>query len=620
LSAVNELVKKIEKASESYYAGDAIISDEEFDLLLLSLKELDPDNHFFSRVGSAPKISHREKAKHKQKMGSLLKISELEDLRKWAEKYTTMTEFIWADKLDGLSISLEYQDGKFVRGVTRGDGEVGEDITANVNKMKFPKEISILGEVLVRGEMVIPLVDWNTHFKGDKNPRNSVSGTSRRIDGCLTQHVQIYAFSLITDKITFNTLSESFELLSGYGFKTPRYGVVSTLQELSEELTLTNKIRPTLSYEIDGIVISENSIKSFKAEGEVDGRPRAARAFKFEAAQAISILREVEWQTGRTGVITPVAILDPVIISGVTISRATLCNVDEISRLGIGIGSKLIVKRANDVIPKIVSTVTSGEKIKFPTNCPSCGSVTIIDEVRVTCTEKQNCPAQNKQIFIHYLDYLSIKGMGEKLVEKLMDAGKLKDLSDLYRLKIEDISELERMGEKVAKKVINEIEVKSKDISVPKFIGALGMPGFSTKTAEKIFSQYSSLDSMMKISREDLVEIDQVGDLVATAVIAGFERNLAVITKLRNYVTLTFKEKRIGQLTGMIFCFTGFRDQELSDLAQSHGAEESDSLTKKTTHLVAKDLESGSSKLEKARKAGVNVVGINEFKELLNIK
>lgn len=611
-----ELVKKLTEASDAYYNGKSIMSDEEFDLLCEELRVLSPKNSFFKKVGASAKSSAWGKFKHKQPMGSLLKVVDVTTLEKWASKYTQNKELFWADKLDGLSVSLEYQDGKLVRGVTRGDGEVGEDITTNVMRMDVPKSIPTKGEVFVRGEMIFHKSDWEKSFPEDKNPRNSVSGVTRRLDGNNCELVRIYAFAIVGGDDS-KTFFEAIQTLKSYGFKTPRYGVANSLLELEKVIDETTSLRASLSYEIDGVVISENEIASFNKEGEVDGRPRASRAFKFEAQQGVSKLNDVIWQTGRTGVITPVAILTPIELSGVTISRATLCNVEEINRLKVGIGSEVIVKRANDVIPKIVSSVTEGERIKIPTECPSCGAPTKEDGIRVICTDSDYCPAQREQIFIHYLDHLGIKGMGEKLVQKLMESGGLSDLSDLYRLKISDISELERLGEKTAQKVLKDIEDKSRKIPVPKFLGAIGIRGFSTKTAERVYAQYPSIDQILSLSADDLINIDGVGELIADAVVHGLKRNSDLIKRLLAYVTLTDVVKVSGPLSGIVFCFTGFRDKELSEKAKALGGEESESLTKMTTILVAKDPNSGSSKMEKAKKAGVKVLSIEDFRDLL---
>lgn len=615
-SKIKELSQQILEASDKYYNDSAIITDKEFDALVEELKSLDPNNKALKAVG-AKTTSAWVKQKHKQPMGSLLKITTQEELTAWANKYTSGNELFWTEKMDGLSIGLEYSGGKLVKAITRGDGTEGEDITRNVLLMKVPTKIPVKSEILVRAEMILPISAWKKYFTEYSNPRNSVSGTSRRHNGVGCEHIEVYAFSAIGTKN--ETQSLNIKDLRSWGFLTPKNGT-SSPKEIMKVLKKAEEGRSELPYEIDGIVLSENNISAFQEQGEVDGRPRAARAFKFESAEAVTTLKEVLWQVGRTGVITPVGLVNDVQVAGVTISRVTLHNVEEIRRLGIGIGSKVLIKRAGDVIPKIVSTVSKGEDIIVPHECPSCGSQTSRDELRVFCTAGSDCPAQNQQVFLHYLDKLGVLGVGEALIQKLMEAGKLSELPDLYKLKVSDISDLERLGEKVAVKVLKEIKDKSQGITMAEFLSAVGIPGLSNKTLAKVFSKHKNIESVKKLTAEQLMEIDSVGEIVAGNIVSGLKKNSKVIDELLCFVGIEEEKSKSGPLLGVIFCFTGFRDANLSEKAKALGGEESDSLTKAVTHLVAKDPNSSSGKIEKAKKSGVKILGIKEFEELLSTK
>lgn len=351
------LKKLIAQADQEYYnTADPFLLDVDYDFLRDVLNKLSPE--FRSKVGAPPKIDIWPKVKLEIPMGSLLKVNTFEEVEDWMDKYTLKKEIAYSHKLDGSSIELTYEDGRFVRGVTRGSGDIGDDITPNLMKMKFPKKIPagagadlLKGTVKVRGEVVLPIKVWERYFSDYRNPRNSAAGTMRRLDGDRCEHLVVYPFWMLAG-VPLKTKSAMWKTLQKIGFEMPKVGVCKP-QEIEKILRDAEMERDHLPYEIDGIVIEDNDVTFQDAQGMVDNRPRAARAYKFKPQTGITKLLGVEWTVGRTGIITPTALVSPVDIGGVTISRVNLFNIDEMERLGVYIGCQVVVTRCNDVIPRI---------------------------------------------------------------------------------------------------------------------------------------------------------------------------------------------------------------------------------------------------------------------------
>ena len=345
------LTKLVEDLDNAYYnKAKPLADDGDYDYIRSVLNSLDPKAK--AKVGAPVKITVWPKCKLDIPMGSLKKETRLEDLLFWANKYTQNNKICYSDKMDGSSVELTYKDGKFVRGVSRGSGEIGDDLTPNIAKMKFPKTISLKGDVKVRGEVVLHKSDWKRFFPEYKNPRNSAAGTMRRLDGERCEHLRIYAFWLLENGVQPSTKEFAFHALNQIGFHVPRFGTVSPGQ-FEEFLEERKQSREALDYEIDGIVFEENNTGFFEEQGEIDNRPRAARAFKFESLGGVTKLLGVIWQVGRQGVITPVGELEPVNVGGVTISRVMLNNIKYIRDLNLEIGCQVEIIRCNDVIPAI---------------------------------------------------------------------------------------------------------------------------------------------------------------------------------------------------------------------------------------------------------------------------
>lgn len=625
-----KLWELFDEAVDKYYNdGDSPLTDAEFDELYDYLKKNDPTSLKIHKVG-AKSNSVWPKVKHAQPMGSLLKMHDSVELEKWSDKYTTGA-MCWSDKLDGFSISLKYENGKFVQAVTRGDGETGDDITPNVLKMKglvlkVPKGPGFdyhIGKstFYVRAEVVLLKKDFEKHFAGEKNPRNSAVGCSRRLDGAGCEHLSIITYK-IDRSSSLLTMKGNFDLLETMGFMTVNWGIGKSddIQKIFNEYV--EKIRARLPYEIDGLVIYDNCLENFEKQGIVDGRPRAARAYKFPSLDVETTINSVVWQTGRTGVITPVALIEPTAIGGITVGRVNLINPNEIWGLGVGIGSKAILTRCNDVIPRITKTLSKGKKIEIPDKCPSCNHPTEIQESiissRLVCTNKDDCPAQNMGLFLHFLRALDVKGVGESLIEKLMEAGKLTVLPDLYKLQVSDIADLESVGEKVAIKVLNDLEEKSKNIDIPTFIEALGMPQFGQGAAKLLIEKFPTIEAMIEAKPEEL-RIPKIGDSIIDAITKGFALRKEVIFELlsNGYIKLERPKAMVvdGPMTGFAVCFTGIRSEELEAVILSRGGKIASGVSKNTTHLLCKDISSTTGKTQKARELGIKIMTLEEFQE-----
>jgi len=620
---VEQLVEILTKASEAYYTGASIMSDIEYDVLRDRLSKLDPSNPVLAAVG-AKSNSVWPKVKHARAMGSLLKETDLADLHAWAEKYTTGTVH-WSEKLDGFALSLTYVDGRFVRAVTRGDGEVGDDISANVLKMKnLPLHIDFMPVCHVRAEALIDLKTWADHFDGDANPRNSAAGTARRLSGEKCEHIMliVHGVEYEDQKINahFATESARFAELSRLGFTLPASG---SCHHTSLDPVLSNyedNIRSSLGYEIDGIVVKSDDVIHAQELGDVDGRPRAARAWKFKSLGAMTKIIGITWQTGRVGVISPVAELQPINIGGVTISRSLLDNYPMMQKLGLFPNKDVFVERANDIIPRLnllPGEVYDSTSFAMPETCPSCGARTEFDSVRLFCTNDTDCPAQLNRTIMKYLRVLGVKGIGEKLIEKLMDEGLVTTPADLYRLGVSSISALEGQGSKNAKKVVDELRNKSKAVPLDKFVESLAMYGFGSK-AKDLLVYYPTLPAMRAAKYDDILKIDGFGEYVAKCVVDGFATKSELIDKLLEYVTIVEPKAAVSdKLSGMSFCFTGFRDKEAEDKIVSLGGKIASGVSKNTTHLVVADLKSSSTKANKAKELGIQILDPTSMAKML---
>ncbi len=655
---IKELRKIITRHNYLYYVENKPeITDFEFDKLLNELKELEKKYpHLITPDSPTQKVgglasSDFKPVKHNPPMLSLDNCySELE-LKEWYERIKKIVKdedfsMICEVKIDGVSCSVEYRDGVFFRASTRGDGSIGEDVSENVKTIRgLPLKIDVVEKSVVefRGEVYLTKKDFeeinlqqiNNGEEPFSNPRNAASGSLRQKDPRITAKRKlkfaVHSYGKIEGFDEPKTQEEYFHFSRKLMMPiNPFWKKVKNLKEVVEFYNEMGEKRKELDFEIDGIVVKVNEFALRKIIGQTAKSPKWAIAFKFKAEQAKTILKDVIFSVGRTGIVTPVAVLQPVKCGGVIISSSTLHNFDEIKRLGIKIGDKVIIERAGDVIPKIVRAVNeerTGKEIEIaiPTKCPSCGADLFKDneEVYVRCINP-NCPAQLKKSILHFAsrDAMNIEGLGENTVDELLEKKLIKKITDIYYLKKEDLFKLELFKDKKAENLLKQIE-NSKKQNLDKLIYALGIRHVGEKTATMLAEKFKSLDTLMKAQISDILSISEIGNVIAQSVYNFFRQKVVIemINELKNVgVNTVYHQTTKGEkLNNMIFVFTG----ELKSMSRTEaekkvielGGKTSNSVSSKTTFVVVG--ENPGSKYEKAKKLGVKIINEDEFLEMI---
>ena len=644
-----------------YVLDDPEISDFEFDKLMLDLKELElqhpelvtPDCPT-QRVGGAP-ASEFPKVRHPAPMMSLDNTYSVDDLRDFDRRVRELAgrdqvEYVAELKLDGLSMALTYQDGELVRGVTRGDGEVGEDVTSNIRTIRSvplrleEKKLKLIGhpaQFEVRGEVIMTRkafeqTNAQREAAGEPkfaNPRNSAAGSIRQLDPRIVaeRKLDMFIYYLLVNGVELpGEHAQVLETLAKMGFKVnPHWKRCLAFDDLLAYIQKWESQRDGLDYEIDGIVIKVNNTGLWQELGTTAKSPRWAVAYKYPARQATTRVNDIRAQVGRTGTLTPVADLEPVDVGGVTVSHATLHNMDEIERLGLKIGDTVLIQRAGEVIPQVVKVVKAapdGRTFEMPKECPVCGEEVhrAEGEVAYRCVNNA-CPAKLKESLLYFAGRraMNIDGLGEALVDQLVDKGLVHDVADLYKLTHEQLANLERMGSKSAQNLLDEIE-RSKQAELARVIFALGIRFVGERTGQLLANHFGSLDKLAKATPEELVEAEEVGPRVAEAIQEFFQekRNQEVVEELRQ-AGLQFvyaqKRKKGGALQGQTFVLTGTLPHLTRDEAKAKieaaGGKVTGSVSKKTSYVVAG--EEAGSKLDKAREIGVAVIDEAELLKLV---
>lgn len=611
---IKELEDLISYHNDRYYNDKGEISDREYDRLVKELKKLDPKNKLLKKVG-AKVSSSLPKIKHKIPMNSLDKVNTVEEVTDWFEKYIN-DEVLWSEKIDGLSVEASFENGVFNQAVTRGDGFIGEDVTFTVSKVNFPKKLKKNYTGAIRGEVKINKDDFLKYFKEKKTARNAASGILRRLDGDKAEFLTVAFYQIDID---VKTEKEKMEYIEMLGLPTPKWGVAKNIAEIQKVWdSYHNEKRDKLNYEIDGIVLTHNRISEHHELGSVSNRPRFARAYKFESEGEETKILDVTNQVGRTGKITPVAEITPTDVGGATISRVTLHNYKEIRRLNLKLNQKVIVERKGDVIPQITEALEKyGDEIVIPKKCPCCGSKLEIsdDLISIVCTNHDNCTDQLIQGLHFWLKSIGVKDIAEKMVEKLFEAKKVQHIIDFYKLKVEDISSLERSGEKIAIKIIDEINSK-RDLEPEIFLAALGIDQLGDGTS-KLMLQNRSFTQIIEGKNLNLTDIHGIGDITAQAVELGLTKRNKEIKELLRYISI--KEKASGSLNGKSFCFTEVRDKQLEEDIKAQGGNIVDGVNKALSYLIVKDINGGSSKIVKAKKYGVTIIPIEDARKVFKI-
>lgn len=651
---MERLTKEIEQHSYNYYVLDnPTITDFEYDRLIHELMELEKEYPQFKannspteRVGGKV-LEGFETVTHSVPMESLndaFSKEEIEDFDKSVRKSVDNPEYVVEMKIDGLSVSLEYIDGEFVRGSTRGDGTVGEDVTQNLKTVKaIPLRLTEkLPYLEVRGEVYMPVSSFvalnNKREENDEplfaNPRNAAAGSLRQLNSAITaeRNLSIFVFNIqqIQGKELYSH-TESLDYLKQLGFKvSPRYNVFSNIEDAYAEILNIGEMRGELGFDIDGAVIKINDFSTRTKLGSTAKAPRWAVAYKYPAEQKQTKLLDITIQVGRTGVLTPTAELEPVRIAGSTVSRATLHNIDNITSKDIRIGDTVIIQKAGDIIPEVVEVVKekrSGEESVYtmPEKCPVCGTKVVreADEAATRCVNPE-CPAQKIRNIIHFAskDAMDIDGLGPAIIEQLAEQKLVNSPADLYYLRYEDLVEIERMGVKSANNLIKAIE-NSKNAGLDRVIFALGIRNIGSKAGKILAEKYGDIDSLSDATEEELTKIEDIGPIMAKSITNFFSGTGAIdiIQKLRFAgVDLTYTKKSTdNRFEGMTFVLTGtlptYSRDEASEIIENFGGKTSSSVSKNTTYVLAG--EKAGSKLTKAEQLGVKIIDEAEFDSMI---
>ena len=659
---VEYLRKTLEYNSKLYYEKDAPeISDYEYDALFRELvtleaehPELDSPSSPTKRVGGRA-LDKFEKFTHSVRMGSLTDVFSEDELTEFLDKTGKLleanVEYSVEPKIDGLSVSLIYENGVFTKGATRGDGTVGEDVTENLRTVRsIPLTLTEkLPYLCVRGEVYMPrrvFEEINELREAEglslfANPRNAAAGSLRQLDPkvAASRRLEIFVFnlqegSLYSDGRACKTHSESLDRLAELGFTVlPSRKTLSRTEDVIDYVRELGEARPELAFDMDGAVIKLNDLSARAVVGEGSATPKWAVAYKYPPEEKITKLISISIQVGRTGVLTPIANLEPVRLAGSTVSRATLHNINFIRERDIRVGDKVVVRKAGEIIPEIIESIKSeraGEYPEFemPSVCPSCGEPVVRDTAgdgtAIKCINAA-CPAQNSRSIVHFASKgaMNIEGMGPSVVALLLDEGKIKDIADIYTLKVSDIEGLDRMGKKSAENLISAIE-RSKSAGLERLLYALGVRQVGEVAAEQIAAKLQTLDNIMAAGYEDFASIADIGDITAAALVEFFSdatvRELVERLREAGVSFNAVKEKKSNIFEGLTFVLTGtlptMTRDEASELIKERGGKVSGSVSKKTSYVLAG--EEAGSKLTKAKELGIRIIDENEFLAMIN--
>ena len=650
---IQELRDLVRYHSRLYYELDnPELDDYEYDLLyheLLDLEEKYPDlkkaDSPTQKVGGAASLKF-ETVKHIVQMGSLQDVFSYEELFEFDERVRSVIEkpeYVVEPKIDGLSVSLEYRNGVFVRGSTRGDGFVGEDVTHNLMTINsIPKRINcpevsyleLRGEVYISKDTFRKLVDAQ-EIVGErpfKNPRNAAAGSLRQKDPKISakRGLDIFIFNIQQcEGKTFTTHSETLDFVKELGFPVSvSYNRYKNISDAVDNIKFIGENRENYNFDIDGAVIKVNSLADREILGATAKYPKWAVAFKYPPEEKITTLLNIEVQVGRTGAITPTAVFEPIQLAGTVVSRAVLHNQDFIDAKDINIGDKIIVRKAGEIIPEVVALAEKGPNpgtFRLPEYCPACGTKAVRedDEAVLRCPNP-DCPAQLLRNLIHFAsrDAMDIDGMGPAVLTMLVDRGIIKSQADIYSLKPEDISSAERMGEKSAANLMASIE-KSKKAGLSRLLFALGIRNIGQKAADALAQNFGTMDAVMTASSEDISAIDGFGDVMAKSLIEYFSlpQSKKLIEKLKEHGVLMEAEKKVvsDKLHGFTFVLTGtlttMSRDEASAIIIASGGKVASSVSKKTDYVLAG--EKAGSKLNKAESLGIKIIDENEFMEMV---
>ncbi|MGI6742137.1 MAG: NAD-dependent DNA ligase LigA [Eubacteriales bacterium] len=654
---IYELRETINRHRRLYHELDnPEISDYEYDLLFRELTDLENKNPEYitpdspTRQAGYTPAARFSKVTHEIYMGSLNDVFSFDELESFISKTDedagTPIEFSVEEKIDGLSVSIIYENGVLISAATRGDGYVGEDVTDNIRTIKsLPKRISYDGLLEIRGETYMPLSSFEAlnaeRAENDEqlfaNPRNAAAGSLRQLDARITakRNLKVFIFNIQRCEKQFSRHSEGFEFLNSLGFDVVNHTVTSDPEKIKEFVNNIGESRGQLGYLIDGAVIKADLLSDRIRLGETANTPRWAVAYKFPPEEKETVLRHIDVNVGRTGVLTPYAMFEPVHLAGTTVSKATLHNADNISGKDIRVGDTIIVRKAGEIIPEILGVNLSKRPedtipYKMPENCPSCGSSVTREEGEAAfrCLNPA-CPAQLHRNLVHFVstNAMNIVGLGEKLLLKLINENLVANCADIYKLKASELAELERMGEKSAANIIQSIE-NSKTRGLDKLIYALGIREVGEKAAKSLAVHLRDIEKFFESDEEELTGVEDIGEITAHNVIEYFKNpeTRVIVDKLKSFGVLTVLEKTESELpdmfSGMTFVLTGtlasLKRSEAESMIESRGGKTSSSVSKKTNYLLAGT--DPGSKYTKAQTLGIKIIDEAEFMRMIGLK
>ena len=638
---MKELVKLLNKYAYQYYVLDEpTVADVQYDALYNELSALEKETGIVlpdsptRKIGGDP-IKEFAPHKHIKKLYSLDKCNSYDELREWSEKIKKVAPdavYTLEYKLDGLTLCLTYENGYFKGAATRGNGEVGEDVTAQVSTIKsIPLSVPYKGVFEAQGEGIMrlsALKKYNeTAVEPLKNARNGVAGAIRNLDPKVTASRNLDIIFYNVNYIEGENIAsqrENIDFLKRNSFKTDMLFVTTDIEEIIKKIDSVD--RKSLDFLIDGMVIKVDDSALRERLGYTDKFPRWAIAYKFEAEETTTILEDVQWNVGRTGKLTPLAILEPVELCGATIRRATLNNYDDIQRKKVKIGSRVFIRRSNDVIPEIlgVSEDNGGKEIPVPTVCPACGSDLVRDGAHIYCPNEGDCPPQIIGRLTHFAekDCMDIRGVSEKSIEGLHEKLGVRFPTDLYSLTRDDLARLDGFKDKKIDNFLASVE-KSKSVPLDRFINALGIENIGKKSARDLAERFGSISELMKADEATLVEVDEIGDIVAESITSYFGKHGWLIEKFKEIgidPKFNVVKPTGGVLTGKKLVLTGtlptLTRTEATELIEKAGGTTSSSVSKSTDYVLAG--ENAGSKLDKARSLGVKIITENELLTMIN--
>jgi DNA ligase (NAD+) len=628
---VAELEKEVRRHNELYFKlAKPVISDEEFDRLVERLKELKPDSGILEEIGSDLSEARGKKIEHTTLMLSLDKCYTTEDLLDWAAKLNG--DVVASAKIDGLAIAIHYDDkGKLYLSETRGDGVKGDEITRNVLEIQdIPKKIAH-GPLEVRGEVYMRESVFKKFRTTFANPRNLAAGALKHKDPAKTREYNLNFFAYDALERDFSEEIEKINLLKKIGFTTVEsFLVKNTPDDLKKAFERFLGKRGKADVELDGVVYKANLVSDQVRLGASAHHPRWAIAYKFQGDSGTTVLRDVEWSVSRTGAITPIGIIDPVKLSGATVSRVSLHNYGLMKKMGVSLGAKVLVMRRGGVIPNLEEVLEkTGRTVEAPKRCPSCGSATEIRDDFLYCTNEKGCRKTRLGELRHFVAVLEIEGFGGKMIEQLYDNGFVEDVPDFFTLTVDDLLSLERVGEILAKKLIDQIQAHRK-IPLPLFLRSLGIPELAKHSSEILVKNFRNLEKIRRLTEEELSNIHTIGPVIAREVVRGLKEKSKTIDKLLKHVTLEEKTAaKGGKLSGKSFLFTGkmaaMERGEAEKKVESLGGEIAGGVTRDLDYLVIGS--EGYQNRDKGNKwikaesliqkgAGIKIIPEEEFLEM----